>query len=93
MTPEQRLTTALDRAPAPVRFWWRDDDAGGDDARLLPLLRLAARRGAPVALAVVPGWLPRGGRDRIAPETEPRPWGGGIWGWCGRPARRFEQRA
>ncbi len=40
-----------------MRFWWRDDDAGRDDDRLIPLLRLAQRRNLPLALAVVPEWL------------------------------------
>lgn len=56
MHPERRLTAALDAAPG-VRFWWRDDDAGADDERLPPLLRLATERQAPLALAVVPAWL------------------------------------
>ena len=65
MTSEQRLAQALDAAPSPVRVWWRDDDAGADDERLLPLLRLAAARRAPVALAVVPRWLVPRTADRI----------------------------
>lgn len=36
----------------PATFWWRDDDAAGDDPRLARLLALA--RGLPIALAVVP---------------------------------------
>ena len=57
MTPEQELQTAIDNAPEPVRFWWRDDDAGADSARLAALVELADLRQAPVALAVVPDWL------------------------------------
>ena len=34
VTPEPRLLAALDAAPAPVAFWWRDDDAGRDHPRL-----------------------------------------------------------
>ena len=46
------------RRPSPVVFWWRDDDAGRDHQRLAALLELADAFGAaPVALAVVPGWL------------------------------------
>ena len=65
MTPERALAAAIATAPAPVRFWWRDDDAGRDDERLIPLLRLAERRAAPVALAVVPDWLAGPCRARI----------------------------
>ena len=57
MTPEQDLADAIAAAPAPPCFWWRDDDAGADDARLLPLLRVARDRATPLALAVVPAWL------------------------------------
>jgi hypothetical protein len=38
-------------------YWWRDDDAGRDDAKLDRLLDLAARRRRPLAVAVVPDWL------------------------------------
>lgn len=65
MTPEQAFAQTLAAAPAPVRFWWRDDDAGTDDERLLPLLRLAKHRRAPLALAVVPRWLVQVTTDRI----------------------------
>ena len=51
------LQSALDAAPAPVSFWWRDDDAGRAHPRLGQLLELAARHEAPVGLAVVPAWL------------------------------------
>ena len=54
MTPEQRLHAALAAAPAPVRFWWRDDDAGRDHSRLATLLELSCSRAAPLGLAVVP---------------------------------------
>jgi hypothetical protein len=59
VNPERRLAAALDAAPG-ARFWWRDDDAGAEDERLLPLLRLATARRAPLALAVVPAWLAAG---------------------------------
>ncbi len=56
-SPEAALRGALDAAPAPVRLWWRDDDAGRDHPRLAALLDIARRREAPLALAVVPAWL------------------------------------
>lgn len=40
-----------------MNLWWRDDDAGPDDARLDRLLALAERWQVPVVLAVVPAWL------------------------------------
>jgi hypothetical protein len=46
-------------------FWWRDDDAGRDDARLERLLDLAARRARPLAVAVVPEWLEPATVDRL----------------------------
>ena len=66
MTPEQRLHAALDAAPAPVRFWWRDDDAGRDHPRLAALLRIGRAR-APLRwrLAVVPDWLKQACADRV----------------------------
>lgn len=51
------LQAALDAAPAPVSFWWRDDDTGVDDPALDGLLGLARELAVPLALAVVPGWL------------------------------------
>ena len=59
------LARALDAAPEPATFWWRDDDAGRPDPRLDRLLELAARRGAPLALAVVPAWLTGGATEGI----------------------------
>ena len=59
------LLRALDEAPAPITFWWRDDDAGRPDDRLTALLQLADRRSAPVAMAVVPAWLTPQVRDAL----------------------------
>ena len=41
-------------AGRPVRFWWRDDDAGAVSFELKKLLALSRDRGIPLALAVVP---------------------------------------
>ena len=38
-------------------FWWRDDDAGADAAKLKELLHLRQGLGVPLAMAVVPDWL------------------------------------
>ena len=59
------LRRALDEAPAPVTFWWRDDDAGRPDDRLTALLQLAHGRAVPVAMAVVPAWLKPEVRDAL----------------------------
>lgn len=48
------LRVALGKAPAPVTFFFRDDDAGWDDARLHPLLDLFERHATPLDLAVIP---------------------------------------
>jgi hypothetical protein len=48
------LRAALDEAPRPVVFFFRDDDAGWRDDRLHRLLDLFARAGAPVDLAAIP---------------------------------------
>jgi peptidoglycan/xylan/chitin deacetylase (PgdA/CDA1 family) len=60
MTSWRELEANLDAIAArgeAIRLWWRDDDAGRDEAALDRLLELAARRGLPLALAVVPLWL------------------------------------
>jgi hypothetical protein len=51
------LQLVLDRTSAPVTFFFRDDDAGWEDRRLLALLDLYARHGIPLDLAVIPGAL------------------------------------
>ena len=46
---------ALDQAPAPVQFFFRDDDAGWSDDLLHRLLDLFERRAVAIDLAVIPG--------------------------------------
>jgi hypothetical protein len=48
------LEAALDAAPAPVTIFFRDDDAGWADARLMTLLDVFARREVPIDLAAIP---------------------------------------
>jgi len=48
------LRRALDTAPTPVRFFFRDDDIGWDDDRLLELLDMFARHAVPIDLAATP---------------------------------------
>jgi hypothetical protein len=48
------LRAALYEASAPVTFFFRDDDAGWDDARLFALVDVFARRALPLDVAVIP---------------------------------------
>lgn len=48
------IERALDRAPAPVVFFFRDDDAGWEDDKLLRLLDLFGTRAMPLDLAIIP---------------------------------------
>jgi hypothetical protein len=48
---------ALDDAPAPVTFFFRDDDGGWRDDRLLELMDLFAVRALPLDLALIPSDL------------------------------------
>jgi peptidoglycan/xylan/chitin deacetylase (PgdA/CDA1 family) len=54
------VRAALDAAPAPVTFFFRDDDGGWDDARLYDLLDRFARHGLPLDVAVIPAALEPG---------------------------------
>ena len=48
------LARSLDAAPRPVDVFFRDDDAGWEDARLLGLIARFAEHGLPLDLAVIP---------------------------------------
>src|SRR5204863_6551133 len=48
------LRSVLKTATEPVTFFFRDDDAGWADDRLLVLLDAFARQGVPIALSVIP---------------------------------------
>ena len=56
----QPVERALDEAAAAVPVFFRDDDAGWGDARLVALLDAFAERGLPVDLAVIPAELDAG---------------------------------
>lgn len=62
------LRRALDAAPTPVTFFFRDDDAGWEDERLLELLALFARSPVPLDVAVIPAAL----RPELAAELRAR---------------------
>jgi len=51
------LARSLDAAPRPVDVFFRDDDAGWEDARLLELIARFAEHGLPLDLAVIPAEL------------------------------------
>ena len=53
------LRKSLDEAPASVPFFFRDDDAGWEDARLFELLDLFADHEVPIDLAVIPKSISR----------------------------------
>jgi len=58
------VRSALDEAPEPVAFFFRDDDAGWEDDQLFRLLDLFAGYALPVDLAVIPQALtPRLARE------------------------------
>jgi peptidoglycan/xylan/chitin deacetylase (PgdA/CDA1 family) len=54
MTWLPRIEAALDALPAPVEVFFRDDDAGWDDAGLYALLDRFDEHGLPVDVAVIP---------------------------------------
>jgi hypothetical protein len=58
---------ALDAAPAPVEVFFRDDDAGWADDRLLVLLDRFSARGLPLDVAAIPSALGAGmARELVA---------------------------
>jgi hypothetical protein len=59
------LRTALDAAPAPVEVFFRDDDAGWGDERLLELVACFEAHGLPLDLAVIPAELTPGLAERL----------------------------
>jgi peptidoglycan/xylan/chitin deacetylase (PgdA/CDA1 family) len=65
-----KLLDSLAAAPAPVEVFFRDDDAGWEDARLLSLADLFGAHGLPLDLAVIPRAL----TEDLASELLKRPW-------------------
>lgn len=60
------LRAALAEAPAPVDFFFRDDDAGWDDERLFALIDVLERHRLPLDLAVIPRELDPGLAEPLA---------------------------
>jgi predicted deacetylase len=67
-----RLRAALDRARAPVVFFFRDDDAGWADEQLNALLDLFCAHGMPIDLAVIPQALTPPVADALLKRHERR---------------------
>jgi hypothetical protein len=62
----RNLLTSLDRIDQPVEVFFRDDDAGWEDERLLELVARFAEHGLPVDLAVIPAELTETLAERLA---------------------------
>jgi peptidoglycan/xylan/chitin deacetylase (PgdA/CDA1 family) len=66
----RRLLHSLDCAPGPVDVYFRDDDAGWEDARLLALCDLFGALELPLDLGVIPNDL----TERLGRELSKRRW-------------------
>jgi hypothetical protein len=62
----RKLLDSLDSAASPVEVFFRDDDGGWADERLLELVERFAVHGLPVDLAVIPAELPERLAERLA---------------------------
>jgi peptidoglycan/xylan/chitin deacetylase (PgdA/CDA1 family) len=70
------LRARLDRAQAPVEFFFRDDDAGWEDRRLAMLLDVFERHGLPLDVAIIPRELTPRLAEALAVRREP--WNGRL---------------
>jgi hypothetical protein len=69
------LREALDAAPEPVTFFFRDDDAGWRDDRLMALLDVFAERAVPIDLAAIPLDMTPQLADALLARAERQPLG------------------
>ena len=67
------IRRALDEASAPVTFFFRDDDAGWGDERLLLLLDRFGDYGMPLDVAVIPLALTQGLARKLSDRVEAQP--------------------
>jgi len=67
------LRCALDASATPVTFFFRDDDIGWDDDRLLELLDIFSRYSVPVDLAVIPAAISIGMARTLRARAEASP--------------------
>jgi hypothetical protein len=65
---EAELKRFADRRGAPVRFWWRDDDAIAATPALDRLLAIQAEQDVPLCLAVIPAQATEGLAERLKAE-------------------------
>jgi hypothetical protein len=61
----RKLLSSLDESTQPVDVFFRDDDAGWEDERLLELISRFASHGLPLDLAVIPAELTPALADRL----------------------------
>jgi hypothetical protein len=69
------LSETLDAAPGPVTVFFRDDDAGWRDDRLMALLDLFAEHAAPIDLAAIPLDVTHELADALVKRAETQPLG------------------
>jgi hypothetical protein len=69
------LRKALDAAPEPVTIFFRDDDAGWRDDRLMALLDVFAERAVPIDLAAIPVDMTPRLADALLGRAERQPLG------------------
>src|SRR5215216_749369 len=67
------LRKTLDEAPASIPFFFRDDDAGWEDARLFELLDVFADYNVPIDLAVIPNSISDSTAKNLRKVLEERP--------------------
>jgi len=67
------LRRTLDEASGSIRFFFRDDDAGWEDARLFELLDVFADSNVPIDLAVIPKSISNSTARELRKVLEERP--------------------
>lgn len=67
---DREAASALDPSAEPCRVYFRDDDAGWGDARLLALLDVFEAARAPVDVAVIPAEVTSGLAAALSPRAE-----------------------
>lgn len=67
------LRKSLDEASGPISFFFRNDDAGWEDARLFDLLEVFAQYDVPIDLAVIPKSIARETAARLRKLAAERP--------------------
>ena len=86
------LIGCLDASDEPVTFFFRDDDAGWDDAALLRLLDVFESRAAPIDLAAIPAALGALIVAELSPRLERRAIGLHQHGWTHTDHQRHDRK-